>query len=433
MLAGHAIRLQNWAMAQFDALPRTMPNDPCPVEFRERWFELLDALDTHALADEFVVRVSAIPHYRDHLMAPTADARIETIARESFAALIPCLDDRVDADESCAAVAAAASPLGVRRARAGVPTEALVSAIRLDFAVIWNALQSMQRDAHDARVLVDRTARVWGVVETYAAMTLEAYQRERARIALEGDAIVRGHVATLLAASAVPEEAARLAAEALGLDPDGRFVVVAVADPFLDRASGHLNDAIALGARAYLHPGHRSATMLWLESPTTMQLAEQLDRVPCGMVPGVEGAAEIPTAAATATLLAGLLRPDDEGALDEQRGWTRIARAQFEVVGYELARDAHRALRGLAPNERNRLRATVRAYLHTGSVPEVARRLHFHRNTVLNHVRRFEEVTGLDVTVPHDAALVLVAGLADRHDEAATRIAAGAAPALASA
>lgn len=416
MLVGRTFGPQNWAVAQIASSLTDIPHDPCPPAFRRRWHELLDALELERLVDDFVERVASVPYYREHVLTAGPEALIEAIARASLGAIISCLDDRIDDGAGRAALEAAATPLGVRRARAGVPTEALVSAIRIDFTVVWSALQAMQRDDADARILVDRTAGLWGVVEAYAAFALESYERERARIELDGDLIVRGHVATLLGSTAVPDEAARLAAAGLQFDPDDRFVVVAVADPFLDRASGHLNDAVARGAHAYLYPRHRSATMVWAEGPATRHLLERFERVPCGMVRHIDGAAEIPAAAKTANLLARLLRRDDESALDADRGWARIARAQLESVGFELARDAHRSMRAIGASERARLRDTIRAYLRTGSVPETARRLHFHRNTVLNHVNRFAEVTGLDVTVPRDAALVLVAGLVDEPD-----------------
>jgi DNA-binding PucR family transcriptional regulator len=51
----------------------------------------------------------------------------------------------------------------------------------------------------------------------------------------------------------------------------------------------------------------------------------------------------------------------------------------------------------------------VRAYAASGSVADVAARLYCHRNTVRSRLQRFAELTGRDVTVPTDAAVVLLA------------------------
>jgi DNA-binding PucR family transcriptional regulator len=75
-----------------------------------------------------------------------------------------------------------------------------------------------------------------------------------------------------------------------------------------------------------------------------------------------------------------------------------------DLVAVELA-----GLVDVPARERERLLAVVRAYTATGSVADVAARLYCHRNTVLNRLRRFTELTGRDVTVPADAAVVLLA------------------------
>jgi hypothetical protein len=68
------------------------------------------------------------------------------------------------------------------------------------------------------------------------------------------------------------------------------------------------------------------------------------------------------------------------------------------------------ALDGARSQERERLLETVQAYVEgSGSVTSTARALFRHRNTVLNHLRRFEELTGLDLSRPRDAATTMLA------------------------
>ena len=73
---------------------------------------------------------------------------------------------------------------------------------------------------------------------------------------------------------------------------------------------------------------------------------------------------------------------------------------------------AETVLAGLEPltaHERERLLETVTAYCDSGSVAETTRRLYCHRNTVLNRLGRFTELTGLRPTRPAEAATVLFA------------------------
>lgn len=87
--------------------------------------------------------------------------------------------------------------------------------------------------------------------------------------------------------------------------------------------------------------------------------------------------------------------------------WPLVARRALDdhagLAGTLLA-----GLDAARPGEVAQLRATALAYLDTGSVSEVAGALYCHRNTVLNRLRRFGRLTGLDLTRPRDAALAVV-------------------------
>nr|WP_255426956.1 helix-turn-helix domain-containing protein [Pseudonocardia sp. C8] len=87
--------------------------------------------------------------------------------------------------------------------------------------------------------------------------------------------------------------------------------------------------------------------------------------------------------------------------------WPLVARRALD----DHAGLAARLLSGLEaarPDEVELLRGTALTYLDSGSVTEAAAALYCHRNTVLNRLRRFERLTGLDLTRPRDAALAVV-------------------------
>ncbi|GAA0465182.1 helix-turn-helix domain-containing protein [Streptomyces olivaceiscleroticus] len=73
---------------------------------------------------------------------------------------------------------------------------------------------------------------------------------------------------------------------------------------------------------------------------------------------------------------------------------------------------ADSVLAGLGPlpaHERARLLEAVTAYCDTGSATMAARELYCHRNTVLNRLTRFAELTGYHPTRPAEAATILFA------------------------
>ena len=82
-----------------------------------------------------------------------------------------------------------------------------------------------------------------------------------------------------------------------------------------------------------------------------------------------------------------------------------------------MARDVLHDLLLLGPPERDRLLEAVDAFAATGSVAETARRTFCHRNTVLNRLRRVAECTGLDLTVPEQATVLLLGLAAWRQHE----------------
>jgi DNA-binding PucR family transcriptional regulator len=86
-----------------------------------------------------------------------------------------------------------------------------------------------------------------------------------------------------------------------------------------------------------------------------------------------------------------------------------VAARALGAIRDDLADDVLHGLLALAPPERERLLETFDVYCATGSVAVTAERTSYHRNTVLNRLRRITECTGLDVTVPGQAVVLLLA------------------------
>ncbi|MGO2534516.1 helix-turn-helix domain-containing protein, partial [Arthrobacter rhombi] len=129
----------------------------------------------------------------------------------------------------------------------------------------------------------------------------------------------------------------------------------------------------------------------------------------CGLVEEVQGVGALHDASTLALELAHLATAQDEGALSLDTAWGRLARARLGSEGIGLATDVERTLSECGPSERERLVETARAYLETGSVSASAQLLFCHRNTLMNRMRRFASLTGIDLSIPAQAARLVVA------------------------
>jgi DNA-binding PucR family transcriptional regulator len=89
--------------------------------------------------------------------------------------------------------------------------------------------------------------------------------------------------------------------------------------------------------------------------------------------------------------------------------WGYVAANRLGEYGTVLADTVLGPLKAIAAHERDRLIETVQAFLRSGSVSQTAGELYCHRNTVLNRLARFGQLTGFDPANPQDAATVIAA------------------------
>ncbi|WP_104102761.1 helix-turn-helix domain-containing protein [Arthrobacter sp. 08Y14] len=374
-----------------------------------RWTALLDGLSVERLTALFLERVLQLNDYHDGALPASEIRRTATV---SFSALIESLRPRDDSPRLVAERHDIALDVGVSRARAGVPVESLMTAIRLDFTILWSELMNLA-DASDAELLVRRAETVWEVVDSYASQAQAAYILERQRMAQEATSLRQGYVAALFGpVSAPPEMLARIA-RGLGVGEDAILMVAAAAAD--NTAALHLAVAAASrrGADLFTHPLPDGLVVFWVcderSGSAVRDAAEQVRGIPCGLVERVHGLAGLRLAAQTARALAALAGPGDRGALTMRNAWARLARHRLAETGIPMVPDVDAALQGCGPVERERLQEAVSTYLATGSIARSAEQLFCHRNTLMNRLRRFTELTGIDVMVPEQAARLVVA------------------------
>lgn len=389
-------------------LTRPQPED------RARWAEILDQVSPDLLVERFVSRVRELDDYSNPAVTW---AEIRTTARVSFVALLDALKE----GDSSRTVDIAAH-VGITRARANVPMSSLMTAIRVDFQVLWNSILEVATD-EDAQLLIRHANSVWITVDSYVRQTQDAYMAEERRMADEAGSVRRKLLAELFRQEELSPHRLEVIAEALGISKAPAFLVAAADE-----------DEIAINAlrtesnrleRASLKPfaQYRDTSLIlfleWPDQPTTaQQLAiEQLREHPIGLIERAEGLAALRHAIPLAVQLAGLAskRPAGPGtdsvptrAVTPETGWTKLIHDRVHDLNLATFLDVHPRLTNCGEAERNNLLAAVRAYLATGSVSDAAEATFCHRNTLTNRLQRFRELTEIDVTVPNQAALLVV-------------------------
>ncbi|WP_411731775.1 helix-turn-helix domain-containing protein [Paeniglutamicibacter sp.] len=372
-----------------------------------RWVALLEGLDIGELTDEFIERLGAVPSYAS---SPLPVSEIRRTGSASFEALILAMKADNDEPDYLRERSAIALDVGVSRARAGVPIEALMTAIRLDFSVIWEAITGIAEPG-DAQLLVGHTARVWEVVDGYAGETQRAYVDELARIQAEAASMRQGYLATLFSEkNLTPAELDRIAEE-LGQDLETEYVVAVASWDHIPALRLALANAHA-GGQVFTYSRADALVVffpLGLRAGSGAQrLYASLERLTCGLLGEGCTLERVPQAAAVAASLAKLLEPAEQGAMTWTRGWARMARRELDRAGAPGLGEVERALEKCGTTERRRLGAAVEAYLETGSISHAADRLYCHRNTLMNRLKRFAQLTGVDPTIPVQAARLVV-------------------------
>ncbi|MGW6174025.1 helix-turn-helix domain-containing protein [Arthrobacter sp. NPDC055138] len=371
------------------------------------WARMVERLRQRAepLALDFVTRVRNIPGYAQNLVGPDD---LELTAAGSLQLILDCLD----APASYPGLLKFAEELGARRARQGVPPEALISAVRLDFPVIWGMLLELS-GPEEAALLTTRVESVWKVVDDYAAAAHSSYLAERIIMAREEAGVRHEFVAALFGPEGQLPETRNRFAKAFDVNPDGRFGIAAAQG----KSAASLRRLATFshrGAPAFLHQTDKYTYVFWPETQGMQFLADvrvpaPLATVACGVHGPVRGLGELIPAARIAGVLSDLVTGGDRQPLTVGKDWTRLTRLRMAGIGVDVRAGLEAQLAECRPDERDRLEETVLCFIRNGSVTETAEKLYCHRNTILNRLKRFKDLTGIDLMKPLEAARAVIA------------------------
>ncbi|MGW7613419.1 PucR family transcriptional regulator [Streptomyces sp. NPDC054766] len=355
--------------------------------------------------------------------------------------------------------------IGRARAERGLPLDALLRAFRLGGGMIWQELvdETTRRHPADARLLVHVAADVWNFVDDHCAVVADAYRQTERELMWRRENRLRLMTAALLDGTARIADLPAAAA-ALGLPEQGRYAVVlarlpvgrAFADvrgqvrisglrvlwyrdrdrdseesygivllgdhPYGGGPPGHGHEIGLLDAEADAEPeptpgpaaerGTGGGDGRGGERPRTHgpdvdagEIARRLTVPPVarvGVSPVVDGLAAIGDARRLAdTALRACPRSGGTVVLEEHLPAALVVSSP--VLGAALSERVLGPLLRLDLSDRDVMLDTLTAWLACdGSAQRAAGRLYCHRNTVLNRLRRCEQLTGRSLTRPAD-------------------------------
>lgn len=357
--------------------------------------------DIDTITDQFLLDVQEIEGYagstvNDQDLRETAVASLELLLR---------LVGELPLPERLTGVSFA---LGSRRARQGVPLESLLKAVRMDFRLLWVAML----EKVPAASLPDFTqdaVRVWEAVEFHTIRVHAGYLDELASMAQAKEQERAFLLSRLLTSDGKDPQLLGQAARALGVDFESRFIVAVAAShaqkAFRERAA-------AAGVGQFLHERDGALILILEDLPARAGKEPEgtrpwLDQLDCFLAPPARSLAEVPLMLRIALQAVPAVTQESSGRQTVRETWGHVAAAQLGEFGPVLADTVLGPLSSISAHERDRLIETLQSYFASGSVSDTAKELFCHRNTVLNRISRFEQLTGYNPNRPVDAAAVL--------------------------
>lgn len=364
------------------------------------------------LTDRLVATIEASnPGYRATRVVPLADLRAschDNIQRV-LELLAATAGDDAPGEAARDSSYDAARATGRRRAEQGLPLDDVLRSFRLGGRLIWDDLVEQARSALDADELREVGTRLWEVVDETSAQVAAAYHlAERAHVradeqlraelwegVLNGRATEPGFAHEAARILDVPVAGGYLVALGDGVDPARLEAALAPRPSVWVRRTGGVVGLVPLGDAS---PDGAYAA-----------LRAAADR-PIGVSVVVTGLAGVDTGFRQASLALRTLDGRPGMAAFDARLPEALLLTSPEVAG-RLVAVWLGPLLALPPAEHAPLLDTLEAWVATGgSTTHTATRVHCHRNTVINRLRRIGTLTGqplLDGVPPVELALAL--------------------------
>jgi hypothetical protein len=312
--------------------------------------------------------------------------------------------------------------VGRRRARQGVPLEAVLRAYRLGGRVIWEALLAMSRrrfaGAYDG-ALLDAASSVWRVNDGSSAVLVEAYRAEELR--MHSHDLGRRHAVLdgLIEGRGGDPGFLRDAATILGLaEAEPLLCVVAPVEPSGEdplRTPQECLSALGITSVWFLRPRDEVGLVALGSRPARVVL-DALRRCALGRVgvsPELDGLATVDTGYRMALTAARTLTGPGVTGLDDRLPEALLV--DSPELAPRLVEASIGGLLDLPAADRDTLLSTLEELLACGGSPtHAASALFCHRNTVIYRMRRIEAATGRRLADTRDRLLLTLGLMAAR-------------------
>ncbi|MDL4814468.1 PucR family transcriptional regulator [Actinomadura opuntiae] len=314
--------------------------------------------------------------------------------------------------------------LGRRRAHQGQPLDQLLRSYRLAGRVFWEAVVEVvgRHDPGNVPALVRQATRTWDTIDEQSGAAAAAYHQTELSLARRSEERVQAIVDALLDGQGADGGLLATAASVLGLPAAGRYAVVMLgaeggfAGGFAGEFSGGRDRRPGdIGGMRFIWR-LRTDAQVALVALGGAELDDLVDAVRpyahahAGVSPVVYSLAELGGARWLAELALRTCRgPGSQIARLDRRLPDALVLSQPRLAG-RLGDVALGGLSGVDPAFRDVLLATLTTWLDCdGSAARAADRLFCHRNTVLNRLRKVEQLTGRTLAHPRDLVEIALA------------------------
>ncbi len=293
--------------------------------------------------------------------------------------------------------------LGRRRARQEVPAEQLLEGVRTNSRVIWNALRQIA-GSEAAVCLVRNTDAVLSLVEWHVREVQRSYLREQDALERSSERRRQRAIARIFDSQRPDaEELASLSSE-LGIPSAGGFDVVVQLGP---------HDARCVLCSRFgrsIHVHEMSGGTCHFKVAGGDHLLVELQGMRASVLQNVRGTSRLREANQVGLSILHSRTGFPSEPVTVADAWPVVAwKALTDTLPADLLPVNLTALRALHTESRIRLVETVMTYLATGSIKTTADRLFCHRNTIVKRLGVFEELVGIDLSIPRQAALAVLA------------------------
>lgn len=304
--------------------------------------------------------------------------------------------------------------VGHSRALQGIPLVDVMSAIRLDYRIMWEAISAHTTDA-EMREVFDSVPRIWDAVERHSQELTNAYTATQFGMAQVRQDERRLWFTRILETDGKSHVLNTRACTVLSFSPERDFTIFTHADR-VDESLDHLRDTLQRAGIIAHHHETESGPVLIAQMPRegSMPLNAIKHAQKVLMLDGIRGISLVPAAIRVTQSVALVLPPTDARLVNVIDYW-HASVFQNPVDTARIIYQRHvDALLKLPSSERAVLERTADEFLTSGSIALASRALFCHRNTITNRLDHLERVTGLDLRLPAEASLYILARNASR-------------------